>query len=137
MRPALILLALPACLLTLTAAAPAPIAGRWQTDDGKAIVAVAPCGNAMCAKIERFLVPEPRGGARDDKNPEKALRTRPLLGVQILSNLKAEGSAWKGRGYSPEDGRSFNATVTANGAKLNVRGCVAVFCRTVVWTRAK
>ena len=123
--------------LSADAAAPTPIAGRWQTDDGKAIVAVAPCGNAMCGKIERFLMPEPRGGARDDKNPDKALRTRPLLGVQILSNLKADGSAWKGRGYSPEDGRSFNATVTANGAKLNVKGCVAVFCRTVVWTRAR
>jgi uncharacterized protein (DUF2147 family) len=113
------------------------IAGRWQTDDGKAIVEVAPCGAAMCAKIARFLVPEPRGGARDDKNPDKALRTRPLLGVQILSGLKADGGAWKGRGYSPEEGRNFNATVTANGNKLNVRGCVSLFCRTVVWTRAR
>lgn len=140
MRRTLALIALPAGLLvTLVSAAAAPtsITGRWQTDDGKAIVAVAPCGGAMCARIERFLVPEPRGGARDDKNPDKALRTRPLLGVQILSNLKADGKAWKGRGYSPEEGRNFNATVTADGNKLNVRGCVTIICRTVVWTRTR
>lgn len=139
MRPTIALIAVPASLVALAAGAatPTPIAGRWQTDDGKAIVAIAPCGAGLCARIERFLVPEPRGGARDDKNPDRALRTRPLIGVQILSNLKADGKAWKGRGYSPEDGRNFNATVTADGNKLNVRGCVTIICRTVVWTRAK
>jgi uncharacterized protein (DUF2147 family) len=140
MRRKLAVIALPASLmvaLTADAAAPSPIVGRWQTDDGKAIVEVAPCGAAMCGQIARFLVPEPKGGARDDNNPDKALRARPLLGVQILSNLKADGKAWKGRGYSPEDGRNFNATVTANGTKLNVRGCVTIICRTVVWTRAR
>jgi uncharacterized protein (DUF2147 family) len=115
---------------------PAPITGRWQTDDGKAIIEVAPCGNAMCAKISRFLVTQPAGGARDGNNPDKALRSRPLLGVQILSGLRADGSEWKGQGYSPEEGRNFRATVTTKGNKLNLKGCVAVFCRTVQWTRA-
>lgn len=140
MRRVFALIALPAGLLAALApatAAPASIAGRWQTDDGKAIVAVAPCGAGMCAKIERILVPEPPGGARDDKNPDKALRSRPLIGVQILSNLKVDGTAWKGRGYRPRDGRVFDAIVTAEGNRLNVRGCVAIICRTVVWTRAR
>lgn len=127
--------------LTATVAAsasgPVPIAGRWQTDDGKAIVEVAPCGSALCAKISRFLVAQPAGGARDGKNPDKALRSRPLLGVQILSGLRADGSTWKGQGYSPEEGRNFKAIVTATGNRLNLKGCVAVFCRTVVWTRAQ
>lgn len=140
MRRMLALIALPASLtvpLVADAAAPSPIVGRWQTDDGKAIVEVGPCGAALCGKIVRFLVAEPRGGARDDKNPDQSLRTRPLLGVQILSGLKADGGAWKGRGYSPEEGRNFNATVSADGTKLNVKGCVSFFCRTVVWTRAR
>jgi uncharacterized protein (DUF2147 family) len=128
-------------LLTASAAAsangPSPIAGRWTTDDGKAIMEVASCGAAMCAKIARFLTAQPAGGARDAKNPDKALRSRPLLGVQVLSGLKPDGSAWSGRGYSPEEGRNFNATVTTTGNKLNLKGCVAVFCRTVTWTRAK
>lgn len=61
------------------------------------------------------------------------------MGVQVLSGLTRSGNSaqWTGRGYSPEEGRNFNATVTANGNRLNVRGCVAIFCRTVVWTRSR
>lgn len=90
----------------------------------------------MCGRISRFLVAEPAGGARDGNNPDRSLRTRPLMGVAVLTNLAREGNAWTGRGYSPEEGRNFNATVRVENGRLNVRGCVAVFCRTVVWTRA-
>lgn len=120
-----------------SAASANTIAGRWQTDDGKAIVEVAPCGNAMCATISRFLVTQPAGGLRDGNNPNIALRTRPLLGLAILTGLRADGNAWVGKGYSPEEGRNFNATVTTSGNKLNLKGCVAVFCRNAVWTRAR
>ena len=115
------------------------IAGRWRTDDNKAIITVAPCtagGAALCGRISRFLVPEQAGGARDTNNPDRALRARPLMGVQVLSNLTQSRGTWTGRGYSPEEGRNFNATVTTSGNNLNVRGCVAFFCRTVAWTRA-
>lgn len=115
------------------------IAGRWRTDDGKAVITIAPCSNgsaALCGRISRFLVPEPASGARDTNNPNASLRERPLMGVQVLSNLTRDGNSWSGRGYSPEEGRNFNATVRSQSGRLNVRGCVAVFCRTVVWTRA-
>jgi uncharacterized protein (DUF2147 family) len=118
----------------------ASIAGNWRTDDGKAIIAVGPCsaGSAtMCGRISRFLVAEPAGGARDGNNPNRALRNRPLLGVQILSGLTWSDGAWRGQGYSPEEGRNFNATVRTEGGRLSLRGCVAVFCRTVAWTRAR
>jgi uncharacterized protein (DUF2147 family) len=128
-----------AVLLTTstTAASPSAIAGRWKTDDGKAIMEIAPCGPALCAKIAKFLVAEPAGGARDDKNPDKALRSRPLIGVNVLTGLVANGNGWTGKGYSPEEGRHFKANVSVAGNKLTLKGCVAVFCRTVGWTRAK
>ncbi len=132
--------------LALALAAPAVaqqdggIAGRWRTDDGKAVITIAPCtaGAApVCGRITRFLVAEPAGGARDGNNPDRTRRSRPLLGVQVLTNLVRSGNGWTGRGYSPEEGRNFNATVRVDGNRLNVRGCVAVFCRTVVWTRER
>lgn len=128
-------------LLATSAAAqtPASIAGRWRTDDGKAVIAIAPCASnsrAMCGTISRFLVPEPAGGARDGNNPDRALRARPLLGVSVLTNLTPGDGGWRGRGYSPAEGRNFNATVTAlTGNRLRVRGCVAIFCRTLEWTK--
>ena len=117
-------------------AAPAPIAGNWKTDDDRAIVSVTPCPGGLCATITRFLVPEPQGGARDAKNPDPKLRNRRVLGSNVLWNLKPAGKAWTGTGYSARDGRTFNATVSSDGATLKLKGCVMVFCKTVVWTRA-
>ena len=131
---ALALLAQPA-----TAQAPASIAGRWLAEDGTAVVTIAPCGpaaTAYCGRVAQFLVPEPKGGFRDARNPDPKLRNRRVLGATVFTRLVASGKAWKGRGYSVKDGRHFSATLSAKGAKLTVQGCVTIFCRTVVWTRA-
>jgi uncharacterized protein (DUF2147 family) len=124
---------------TSTAQSSANIAGRWRTDDGNAIIHVAPCaGNARqyCGRIAQMTNPT-LAQATDTNNPDSNLRSRPLVGVPVLTNLSAEGQRFTGRGYSPEEGRNFNATVHVENGRLNVRGCVAVFCRTVVWTRAQ
>lgn len=116
------------------------IAGNWRTDDARAVITIAPCSagaSTLCGRISRFLVPEPAGGARDTNNPDRALRSRSLMGIQVLSGLSFRDGAWRGRGYSPEEGRTFDVTVRPNGSHLNVRGCVAVFCRTVVWARTR
>lgn len=131
------------CLLTLVAlaavpslaAAPAPITGRWKTDDGKAIVAMAPCGARMCGRIDRLLVKEPAGGQRDERNPDKAKRDRKVEGMQIYWDLAPTADGWKGEGYSPEDGRYYKAHLRVNGNKLTMKGCVSLFCRTVTWTK--
>ena len=43
-----------ALALASTASTPAPIAGRWVTDDGKALVVIAACGKGMCGRIVRI-----------------------------------------------------------------------------------
>lgn len=58
------------------------------------------------------------------------------MGLRILWDLEADGGDWEGRGYSPEDGRYFTAKVQRlSSSRLEVKGCVAVFCRTQVWNR--
>ena len=136
-RPSFPLLSFLALAVPASASAPAPIAGRWTTDDGKAVIEIAPCGANLCGKILRVLVAEPAGGARDAKNPDRTKRDRKLVGTPVLWNLTASGAAWKGQGYSPTEGRNFTATVTPAGGTLNVKGCVALFCRTQLWTRAR
>lgn len=117
-------------------AAPASISGNWKTDDGKSIIQFYKCGSSMCGKISKFLVPEPAGGARDTENPDRSKRSQRLLGLRIFWNLKADGSKFKGNGYSPEDGRNFNAQVWREGNRLKVKGCVLLFCRTATFTKA-
>ncbi|SNS40463.1 DUF2147 domain-containing protein [Sphingopyxis indica] len=117
------------------AAAPAGLAGRWKTDDGKGIVAMAPCGGRMCGRIERLLIEEPPGGQRDVRNPDAAKRSRKVEGLQIYWDLVRTGDGWKGQGYSPEDGRYYTAHLRVKGDRLTMKGCVSIFCRTVTWTR--
>jgi len=117
------------------AAAPASITGRWKTDDGKGIVAMAPCGAKMCGRIERLLIKQPAGGQLDERNPDKSKRDRKVTGLQIYWDLVPHDGGWRGQGYSPEDGRYYKAHLQVKGNKMTMKGCVSVFCRTVTWTR--
>ncbi len=119
------------------AAAPASILGRWINEDGIAVVEFARCGTKICGHIDQFLVAEPRGGARDTKNPDKSKRDRRLLGARVFWDLTADGSVWEGEGYMPEKGRHFDARLSTAGSRLKLKGCVAVFCKTVYWQRAR
>lgn len=129
-------LALVACIAAPSlAAAPAPIAGRWKTDDGKGIVVMTPCGAKMCGHIDRLLIKQPAGGQLDARNPDKAKRGRQVTGLRIYWDLAPDGDSWKGQGYSPEDGRYYKAHLSVRGDKMTMKGCVALFCRTVTWTK--
>ena len=117
------------------AAAPGSIAGRWKTDDGKGIVVMTPCGAKMCGHIDRLLIKQPAGGQLDERNPDKAKRGRKVTGLRIYWDLAPHGDGWKGQGYSPEDGRYYKAHLSVKGDRMTMKGCVAVFCRTVTWTK--
>jgi uncharacterized protein (DUF2147 family) len=131
--------ALAICLLALPVAADAasPITGRWLTQGGKALVAIEPCGAALCGRVERVLKARPGATGRDSNNPDPALRARPMVGVSILSGFSDAGSEWRGRIYNPEDGRSYKSFVSRErDGSLKVKGCVAFICKTQRWTQA-
>ena len=134
--PALVaftLLALPA-----PAFAAEPVTGRWLTDHGKAIVTIADCGGKVCGRIARIVAPTPGAPPTDVHNPDQALRKRPIVGLEVLSGFTSDGDAWKGRIYSPEEGKTYRSVMQRSGADaIKVKGCIAIFCRTQTWTRAK
>ena len=125
-------------VLPAKAASPPSIAGRWVNEDRRAVVEFAPCGAKICGHIQRFLIAEPKGGALDTKNPDKSKRGRKLLGARVFWDLTPDGTGWTGRGYVPEHGRTIKAHLSlADGGKLKLKGCVSLFCKTVLWGRAK
>ncbi|WP_295142409.1 sterol desaturase family protein [uncultured Reyranella sp.] len=116
--------------------------GRWVTPGASAIVEIAPCGGApdLCGTI-RWLWDNvddkgrPRG---DDRNSDPSLRSRPLVGLSILSGLaRTAGGGWEGRIYNPEDGQTYRATVRRPTADtLTIEGCVLFICQKQVWRSA-
>jgi len=135
-------LALPALPLLLAlpgiAHAADPIAGRFLTEDGSGIVAIAPCGKAMCGKLATIVKPTPNGPTTDVNNPDAALRSRPLLGMQIITGLTDKGRDWRGEIYDPRRGKTFRSVVSRNAdGTLNVKGCFAFICQTQLWRPAR
>jgi uncharacterized protein (DUF2147 family) len=114
------------------------IDGRYLDSDGYVEITVAPCGNARCGTITRIIRHKPGENGRDRHNDDPALRSRPILGIRVLSNLVWSEGAWRGTVYNPEDGNTYRTEVRpgASGA-LEVRGCVTLFCRTRIWPSAR
>lgn len=116
---------------------PAPVTGRWLTQGGKALIDVAPCGTSICGRIARILVARPGGPVVDANNPDVALRSRPILGLAILSGFAPKRDHWAGRIYDPESGRSYRSELRVADGVLKVKGCYGPFCRTQDWKRSR
>lgn len=123
------------------AAPDASPAGVWLTQAGDAKVQVSRCGGALCGKVIWLRDPIDSATGKpqaDNKNQNPALRTRPIVGVQLFMDMKPSGpNAWSGRIYNADDGQSYASTVTQTDAgRLEVKGCVGALCGSETWSRA-
>ena len=93
-------------------------------------------GDGLCAKITKVT----DGQKTDDKNPDPAKRSQPIVGLVIMESAKKTGAnKWSGTLYNRENGKSYAGTITVKSKDaVDLSGCVAaVLCRTVTWTRIK
>jgi len=118
------------------------IAGLWLTDDGEAAVEVAPCGGDICGHIVWLKTPTEDDGQplRDDNNPDKSARSKPICGLRILGGLKPKGARFEGGWiYDPEAGKRYklSAQLRPNG-RLAIIGFVGIetFSETHEWRPA-
>jgi uncharacterized protein (DUF2147 family) len=124
------------------AAADPPVAGRWLSESGSGVIAIANCGAELCGKIVWLKEPIRDGGpAVDRRNPDPALRTRPICGLPMLGGFhESDPGRWTdGWIYSPENGKTYRATLSLGAdGKLKLRGYVGIplFGETQIWTRA-
>ena len=127
-------------LAPLSGAAAAPsIEGLWRTDDGKALVRIAACGQRMCGTIARVLDTSPDVPRTDVNNPDRNRRNRPIVGLQILSGFTGGPTEWTGgQAYDPKSGSSYKSSLRLNAdGSLRVTGCVLFVCRSKRWTRSR
>ena len=121
-----------------TASAQTAPLGDWLTAGASAVVKITPCATGegtLCGRIVWLWDP---ATVTDVRNSDRALRSRPLVGLEMLSGFRpgAPGEWTGGRIYNPEDGNTYGATLKLRDATtLDVRGCVMVFCRSQVWRR--
>lgn len=118
--------------------------GVWLHANKRIQVQVFPCGDRLCGKIVWFRWPNDAQGLPlvDLKNKNPALRSRPLLGLTVLRDLRHTGeNRWAGgRIYNPDDGMDYGAQMSIqDDGTLRVRAYVLfpAFGKTLVWTRVR
>ncbi len=114
------------------------LSGRWRTQRHAAHVDIGDCGDGSPCGVLAWVAPAVANGAStDERNPNRALRTRPLVGVPILWALHATDGGWgEGRLYNPDTGQTFRAFISPSSRRqLRVTGCLGPLCRTEIWTR--
>ena len=134
-RPTLRAAGLLALLLTAGAGhAAGDPAGVWLTADGQSKVRFARCGGGYCGTLVSVV-----GQSVDVNNPDPALRTRSLVGVQIVNAPNASGDGYAGTLYNPDDGKTYSGALKVTGPNsVSVSGCVmSVFCKSETWQRTR
>ena len=116
--------------------------GVWLTQAGDARVRVSKCGGGICGVIVGLKDPiDPATGkpAVDDKNPNPALATRPMIGLSLFSGMRPAGpNKWSGQIYNADDGKRYDSKISLSGPdSLSVEGCVGVLCGSETWTRVR
>ena len=111
------------------------ILGKWFTEVGDAQVEIYQAGDKLNGKIV-WLEKGPE--TKDTHNSDEKLRSRKLVGVNILSGLTKKKEKWEGgRIYNPKNGKNYKCSIWLDGDQLKVRGYIGMFYETQTWKRKK
>jgi len=114
--------------------------GTWLTQAGDARVRVSKCSGGICGVIVGLRDPiDPATGKPqvDDKNPNPALRKRPIVGLPLFRGMRPVGPGkWSGQIYNADDGSTYASNIAVSSPnRLRVEGCVGPLCGGETWTR--
>jgi uncharacterized protein (DUF2147 family) len=109
--------------------------GVWENPENKSHTQFYMCGGGVCGKIVRVV----DGQKTDDRNPDPAKRSRPIVGLVIMQGAKKTGpKSWSGELYNRADGKTYSGTLTVKSSNsVELSGCVMIFCKTTTFTRVK
>lgn len=120
------------------------IVGKWYTEDNKSLVEIYKKGDKYFGKMIWLKNPlEDDGSIKlDNENPDESLRSKPLVGLVIMSDMEFdEGNEWEdGEIYDPESGDSYSCLITLTSPdKIDMRGYMgfSFIGRSTTWVRKK
>jgi uncharacterized protein (DUF2147 family) len=114
----------------------AGITGQWTEPTGS-VIRVDHCGDRICMWIVEVSKSAP--AETDIHNPDPAMRSRALCGMEIGSGFELQGpdDARNGTLYDPKTGKTYRGSLQLEGEKLELRGYVGIplFGKSQIWTR--
>lgn len=119
------------------------ILGKWLNSSGEGQIEIFKKGEKYYGKLVWVKDPNDENGKprTDVKNPNVNLRTKPILGLEIVKDFVYEDNEWTdGKVYDPKTGKSYSGNMSLEGAnKLKMRGYIGISLigRTEVWKKVK
>ena len=119
------------------------IVGKWLNQTGEGEITIYKKADQYFGRLSRIKAANDEHGKpiTDSKNPNSALKNRPVLGLEILKSFTYSGDNTYENGtvYDPESGKTYSCKMVLNGNKLKMRGFIGISLlgRTEVWTRTK
>lgn len=134
---------------SIAPAAANAVTGKWKTADGRALIEIYPCGTQICGRVAWLREPcfpaDDREGMAgkpriDRNNPNPRLRSRKVIGLQIMEGFTRDGdNRWvQGTIYDADTGNTYRSRLRLTAPnRLELHGYIGVplFGRTSVWTR--
>jgi uncharacterized protein (DUF2147 family) len=137
----LLFIALLACT-ALTSSAQDQILGYWMDENRETIIEIFERNNTYNGRIV-WIANEVDGlgnERRDVYNPNPELRSRKVLGIDMLTGFAWDGTdTWrKGDIYYYRTGNDYNGKITLEDGQLHLKGYYSILFflgRTKVWSR--
>jgi uncharacterized protein (DUF2147 family) len=119
-----------------------PLEGIWLNEEKDAKIQIYKARDGMFyGKIIWLRDPVKNGAPKtDENNPKSNLRKQPIVGLVILKGFEKDDDEYDdGTIYDPQNGKTYDATITYKGRTLSLRGYVGIslFGRTTTWERSK
>jgi uncharacterized protein (DUF2147 family) len=128
----------------LTTSQASPV-GRWKTVDdatGKvsSLVIIREENGRLYGRIEKLIDPDPQDPDPRCVRCDGERKGQPLVGLQILWDLRKDGDQWSGgKVLDPDNGKTYRCYIAVEdgGRKLKVRGFIgfSLLGRTQNWLR--
>jgi len=114
-----------------------PIIGKWQNPSGEGRIEIMKKGDKFFGTL--YWIKD--SDKKDAKNPDSALQSRKIQGLEILKNFSKDGENYSGGEiYDPKSGKTYSCKMTLKGEdKLDIRGYmgISLLGRTETWKRIR
>ena len=120
------------------------VVAKWLNASGDGQIMIYKKGDKYVGRLVWLKEPYDEDGKpkKDSKNPNATLKSRPLLGTEILKDFVYLGDGIWDQGfiYDPKTGKTYSSKMTMiNNNRLSIRGYVGISLlgRTEIWQRVQ
>lgn len=119
------------------------VLGQWFNEEKDAKVEIYKEGDKYFGKVVWLKTPNNEQGTPklDKENPDDALKTRPVMGLLLLTDFVYDDDEWEdGEIYDPKSGKTYSCYMEFDSEDvLKIKGYIGVkwVGKTTYWTKGE